>query len=92
MSTISYSFRIERDTKDKLDEICRAIGMSTATAFNLFAKRMVVERALPFRLEAVQPQVKGAAAQALAEIQERTKDYDVSEEEVLELVTSGRRS
>jgi DNA-damage-inducible protein J len=92
MDTVSYSFRIERDTKNQLDEICQTIGMSTATAFNLFAKRMVAEKGLPFRPVAIQLQERGSVAQALAEVQEKTKGYNISEEEVLDIIMSGRRS
>jgi DNA-damage-inducible protein J len=92
MDTVSYSFRIERDTKNQLDEVCQAIGMSTATAFNIFAKRMVAEKGMPFKPVVVQLQEERPVARALAEVQEKARGYDVSEEEVLNLIMSGRRS
>jgi len=90
MDTISYSSRIERSTKAALDEICQSIGMGTATAFNLFAKRVAAERGLPFTPAVIEPK-SGCAATALAALQAKTAAYDVSEDEVLELVMEGRR-
>jgi addiction module RelB/DinJ family antitoxin len=90
MSTISYSFRIEEETKSQLDKICDAIGMSTATAFNIFAKRMVAERALPFKPAVLQDEHSTPITLALSEIQEKTKNYDVSEDEILDMIMQGR--
>ena len=90
MSTISYSFRIDSETKEEFDEICQMMGMSPATAYNMFAKRVVVERGLPFTPAAVLPG-KPSAAAALQRIQSKTQGYNVSEDEVLDLVMNGRR-
>lgn len=90
MDTISYSFRIEKSTKMALDDICKSLGMSTATAFNLFAKRVVAEQGLPFTPAVINPATKRAAS-ALREIQAKTAVYDVTEDDVLQLVMEGRR-
>jgi hypothetical protein len=41
---------------------------------------------------AIQLQERGSVAQALAEVQEKTQGHDISEEEVLDIIMSGRRS
>jgi len=64
MGTVSYSFRIDNETKEEFDEICQIMGMSSATAFNMFAKRVVAERALPFTPTAI-PSAKRSATEAL---------------------------
>jgi DNA-damage-inducible protein J len=90
MGTVSYSFRIDENTKEALDEICHSIGMSTATAFNLFAKRVVAERGLPFTPAVIEP-TNQRTASALREMQSKAASYSVDEGEVLQLVTDGRR-
>ena len=90
MSTISYSFRIDSKTKEEFDKICQVMGMSPATAYNIFAKRVVVERGFPFTPTAALPS-KPSVTAALQRIQSKTRDYDVSEDEVLNLVMSGRQ-
>ena len=89
MSTVSYSFRIDEETKEQFDDICQGMGMSPATAYNIFAKRVVAERALPFTPAIVEP-VEGKVTTALREIQNKARGYHVTEEEVLDLIMSGR--
>jgi len=91
MSTIAYSFRIEEETKKELDQICRELGMSTSTAFSMFAKRMVAERALPFQPAIVISHAKQPVSVALREAQRKTQGNDISEEEVLAAVMEDRR-
>jgi addiction module RelB/DinJ family antitoxin len=50
MSTVPYTFRVERSVKDEFDAICQAIGMNAATAFNLYIRRVIADRAIPFTL------------------------------------------
>jgi len=90
MGTVSYSFRIDNETKEEFDEICQIMGMSSATAFNMFAKRVVAERALPFTPAAI-PSAKRSATEALQRIQKKTEGYNVGEDEILDLVMSGKR-
>lgn len=90
MATVPYSFRIDEETKTQFDEICFDMGMSPATAYNMFAKRVVAEKALPFIPAVIEP-VEGRAAFALREIQNKARGYQVTEEEVLELIMNGRQ-
>lgn len=89
MTTVPYSFRIDEETKTQFDEICQDMGMSSATAYNMFARRVVAEKALPFTPAVIEP-VKSRATIALREIQHMARDYQVTEEEVLNMVTSDR--
>jgi len=56
MSTIPYTFRVDRQTKEEFDAICQAIGMNAATAFNLYIRKVIADRAIPFAL--VAPEIK----------------------------------
>jgi addiction module RelB/DinJ family antitoxin len=89
--TITCSFRIEEETKKELDLICRELGMSTSTAFNMFAKRMVAERALPFTPAIVATPPKRPLDIALREAQRKTQGNEIGEDEVLAAVMEGRR-
>ncbi len=42
------TFRIDTDIKQQMSAICKELGMSTSTAFNLFANAFVRARGMPF--------------------------------------------
>lgn len=44
----NITFRINAETKSQMTEICKQLGMSTSTAFNLFANAFVREGGMPF--------------------------------------------
>lgn len=44
----NITFRIDTETKNQMAEICKQLGMSTSTAFNLFANAFVREKGMPF--------------------------------------------
>lgn len=44
----NMTFRIDTDTKRQMSVICKELGMSTSTAFNLFAKAFVRAGGMPF--------------------------------------------
>ena len=52
MSDKLVSFRMDSELKNNLDALCDAIGMSTTTAFTIFAKKMVAEQKIPFEVSA----------------------------------------
>ena len=52
MEKVVVNFRIYKDTKKEMEEICKDIGISIGTAFNIFAKKFTRERKMPFELDA----------------------------------------
>lgn len=44
----NMTFRIDSDVKAKMAEICSQLGMTTSTAFNIFANAFVRARGMPF--------------------------------------------
>jgi len=44
----NMTFRIDADIKQKMSAICKDLGMSTSTAFNLFANAFVRAGGMPF--------------------------------------------
>lgn len=48
MATKTYNIRMEEGLKASMNEVAVEIGLTTAAAFNAFAKRFVSERGFPF--------------------------------------------
>ncbi len=44
----NMTFRIDTDIKQQMSAICKELGMSTSTAFNLFANAFVRSGGMPF--------------------------------------------
>lgn len=52
MSRTLMNFRIDKDLKNEVEEVCAEMGMSLSTAFTIFAKKIVKERRFPFAITA----------------------------------------
>ncbi|MBQ3644672.1 MAG: type II toxin-antitoxin system RelB/DinJ family antitoxin [Candidatus Riflebacteria bacterium] len=50
MSTTLVNFRLDTQLKKKLEKLCDELGMNLTTAFTIFAKKMVREQGIPFRI------------------------------------------
>jgi DNA-damage-inducible protein J len=48
MATKTISIRLDETTKTQMDSFCADVGLSTSTAFKMFAKNVVKNRRLPF--------------------------------------------
>lgn len=44
----NMTFRMDTDVKQQMAAICKELGMSTSTAFNLFANAFVRAKGMPF--------------------------------------------
>lgn len=44
----NMTFRIDTDVKQQMSAICKELGMTTSTAFNLFANAFVRAKGMPF--------------------------------------------
>lgn len=44
----NVTFRIDANVKKQMSEICKSLGMTTSTAFNLFANAFVRAQGMPF--------------------------------------------
>lgn len=53
---------IDDDLKREFTDVCKEIGLPPSTAFGIFAKTVVRERAIPFQLSAVSSQERAASA------------------------------
>lgn len=98
MSTTAISIRLDSDVKEQFDSLCNEFGISTNAAFNLFARTVVREKAIPFSIsltsKASEVEKRSIAAQkALSRIQALSaqEKHEWTEEEIDELIASYRR-
>ena len=47
----AYTIRIDNETKNQFDLLCKRLGLSVSTAFNLFIRKSLREQAIPFRID-----------------------------------------
>lgn len=55
MSTTNIYIRMDENLKEEFNKFCSDVGMSMSTAVNIFAKRTVRERKIPFEVSAFEP-------------------------------------
>ena len=48
MAQTLVNFRIDESTKKQMEQICNELGITMSTAFNIFAKKMIREKRIPF--------------------------------------------
>ena len=48
MAQTLVNFRIDEATKKQMEQICNELGITMSTAFNIFAKKMIREKRIPF--------------------------------------------
>lgn len=51
MQTINVTFRMDKDDKAKFESIINDMGLNLSSAFNVFAKAVIRENAIPFKLQ-----------------------------------------
>lgn len=51
MAQTAFTVRMDADIKKQFDELCAGFGMSTNTAFNVFARAVVYQKRIPFDIE-----------------------------------------
>lgn len=50
MSQVLVNFRMDEEDKKGMEEVCKELGLSMTTAFNIFAKKIRREKRIPFEL------------------------------------------
>ena len=80
-----FSIRMDSETKREFDSICNQMGITSAAAFNMFAKQVVLEGGLPFRpTTRLGPEKKGLAEafEALRKDAEKNGTIGMSMDEI----------
>jgi len=96
MSTTAISIRLDSDIKKQFDQLCKEFGISTNAAFNLFARTVVREQAIPFPISLKNSESENrsiVAQNALTRIQNLSSKEarEWTDEEIDELIASYRR-
>ena len=52
MAQTMVNFRMDETLKGKMDAVCREMGMSSSTAYTIFASKVVREHRIPFEINA----------------------------------------
>ena len=50
MAQVMVNFRQDKETKAGMERICKELGFSPSTAYNIFAKAVIRENGIPFPL------------------------------------------
>ena len=48
MSSVNVNIRMDREDRDRFKAFCEGLGMSVSTAMNIFVKKTLRERRIPF--------------------------------------------
>lgn len=96
MSTTAISIRLDSDIKKQFDDLCKEFGISTNAAFNLFARAVVREQAIPFSISInnSESEKRSVAAQnALSRVQSLSAQeaHEWTDDEIDELIATYRR-
>lgn len=51
MAQTAFTVRMDADVKKRFDELCKDFGMSSNTAFNMFARAVIKSERIPFEVE-----------------------------------------
>ncbi len=52
MAQSMVNFRLDSNVKEKMEKVCKEMGMSMTTAFTIFATKVARERRIPFEVTA----------------------------------------
>ena len=76
MAQTLVNFRIDEKTKKEMEQICDELGMNVTTALNIFIKKMIREKRIPFDVS-VDPFYSESNIKALEESKRELEKGDV---------------
>ncbi len=81
MAQTLVNFRIDKEVKEDMEKICKEIGINMSTAFNMFAKKMIREKRIPFEVS-VDPFYSESNIEALKESIKQLTEGKVIKKEI----------
>lgn len=69
-NAINMSFRVDKDLKEKADELFKKLGMNTSVALNMFLTQSVREQQIPFKVTMKSPEPSDRLKEALQELED----------------------
>ncbi len=76
MAQTLINFRIDETTKKQMEQICNELGITMSTAFNMFAKKVIHEKRIPFEIS-IDPFYSESNMKALEESIKQLKEGKV---------------
>ncbi len=76
MAQTLINFRIDETTKKQMEQICNELGITMSTAFNIFAKKVIREKRIPFDVS-IDPFYSESNMKALEKSMRQLKDGKV---------------
>ena len=52
MAQVLVNFRMDENLKHEMEKTCKCMGLSMSAAFTIFAKKVTMERRIPFEIAA----------------------------------------
>lgn len=71
----NVTFRMDSNVKAQMAEICTQLGMTTSTAFNLFANAFVRAKGMPFAVTIQEPVTNVSKEQMLADTDQMLSEF-----------------
>lgn len=82
---MNVSVRMENETKKEFEKFCKDVGLSISAAFNIFAKKVIRERKIPFDISDEDPFYSAENQARLARrIADMKNGVNCSEHELIE--------
>ena len=83
---MNVSVRMDNETKVEFEKFCKEVGLSISGAFNLFAKKVVREKRIPFDITTEDPFYSQENQKILEKrIDDMKKGINCSEHELIEV-------
>ena len=71
----NMTFRMDSDVKAQMSAICNQLGMTTSTAFNIFANAFVRAKGMPFAVTVTEETVKIPREKMLADADQLLAEF-----------------
>ncbi len=84
MAQTMVNFRQDEDIKAAMEEVCKELGFTPSTAYNIFARKVVRERRIPFEVS-LDPFYSESNLKALSRSREQFKEGKVVSRTIEEL-------
>lgn len=84
MAQTLVNFRIDENTKKELEQVCDELGMNVTTALNIFIKKMIREKRIPFDVS-IDPFYSESNIKALEESKRKLEKGNVVKKTLEEL-------
>ena len=82
---MNVSVRMENETKKEFEKFCKDVGLSVSAAFNIFAKKVVRERRIPFDITNDDPFYSEENQKRLELSIQHAKEGKLTEHELIEV-------